>query len=155
MAIIKTLFITLLSSILLFLLSTIIAKNCNASELDGFKLDELSINYKRFIGETRHPLFLNSKQKEEVDLNFNTTILNYMFWDNTIHSMTDDSQYKIVGWNLKIGVRLFDNLDFQAEHFSKHLLDETYSVMRFPVENSIGFKWTLYKDNKKKESIFK
>lgn len=125
-----------------------------ASEVDGFKLDEVSINYKRFIGETRHPLFLHSKQKEEVNLNLNTTVLNVFYFNNTVHSQTDSSQYKVVGWNLFLGARVFRSLDLQVEHFSKHLLDESYSVMRFPVENSIGFKWYLYRNDKQKESIF-
>lgn len=150
---IKSLLLSIILAMVLVVFSLGLSKAL-ASDLDGFVLDEVSINYKNFIGETRHPLFLHSKQKEEVNLNLNTTFVNVFYFNNTIHSQTDSSQYKVVGWNLFLGARVFRSLDLQVEHFSKHLLDESYSVMRFPVENSVGFTWYLYRNDKQKESIF-
>ena len=146
----KAFFITFIITLVLLFFSTKVF----ASDIDGFKLDEASINYKRFIGETRNPLFLHSKQKEEINVNLNTTLLNVFFFNNKIHSMTDENQYKIIGLNLFLGVRLFESLDFQVEHFSKHLLDERYAPQDFPVENSVGFVWYLHRDQGKKASMF-
>ncbi len=118
-------------------------------------VDELSINYKKFQPSSRHPLFYNSKMKEGIDLNMNNNMLfDYVFWDNTIHSSTNSSQYYLVGWQFKFGARVTNGITVQYEHHSQHILDSTYPYMKFPVEDSLGFTIRIFSTYKRGRSIF-
>jgi hypothetical protein len=118
------------------------------------ELRESYINYKYFVHPGRDPLFTDLPHKEELNLHVNTDILRYMYWDNMVHSMTDASQYRVVGLNTKLGVRLSGILDVQFEHFSKHMLDTVHPWMRgFPVEDSVGINLYLYRPDKPRSSL--
>jgi hypothetical protein len=117
------------------------------------KLEELSVNYKKFHPSARHPLFYDSTPKEALFLTQKTTVAKYFFFDSTVQSMTNNAQYYMVGLNLKLGVRLSSYLDFQYEHLSQHILDDRYPHKKFPVEDSWGINLYLYRADNKLPSI--
>lgn len=139
--------------ILWYVLALVLIGLHSASADTIFDLDEVSIKYRRFHPSARHPLFYASTPKEGLDLRVNTTILNYVYWNNTVHSYTNSAQYYLVGWELQFGVRLTQWADFFYEHHSQHLLDHTYPHSKFPVEDSWGFTLYLYGGKKRGESI--
>jgi hypothetical protein len=138
------------------LLSLILGLTDNAVGSDTFKLGELeevSAQYKHFYPGARDPLFYNSNPKEELNLTVNTTLLHYLFWNNRIHSMTNASQYYVVGWNLQLGVRLTPFLELGYDHFSKHLLDDKLPNQRFPVTDAYFLNLYLYRAKHRGEAI--
>ena len=137
---------------LLFFLSSAMA---HCDEVTGLDLQEVSLEYKSFSSGGRDPLITQNGLEDraldkEVDLNVNIDILKYLYWNNTVHSMTDRftdggaGQFRLVGWDYKLGVRIFDSLHVQYEHFSQHLLDTTYKHGDFPVQDSLGFILYIY-----------
>lgn len=119
------------------------------------QVDELSLNYKKYQPSSRHPLFYNSTMKEGIELNMNNDLgLGYLFWDNTIHTATNSGQYYLIGWQFKFGVHVTEFFDFQYEHHSQHVLDSTYPYMKFPVEDSLGFKLTIIGGHSRGSSLF-
>ena len=133
-------YILLLCSFLLYL-----SNGAAAGESWFIQPDELSVQYKSYHPSARNPLFTDSTPKEGINLVMNTDMLfGTAFWDNTIHTTTDDSQYRHIGWQFKLGTRIFSFLTVEYQHHSQHLLDTSYPHMKFPVEDSLGFTLTIY-----------
>lgn len=128
-----------------FFVCLLIHLHAEAKENWFIQVDELSLNYKKYAPSSRHPLFYNSVMKEGVELNMNTDLgFGLLFWDNKIHTATNSGQYYLIGWQFLFGIHVFPWLDLQYEHHSQHILDDTYPNMKFPVEDSLGFKlWIL------------
>lgn len=146
-------FVTLGAGIILLSVSTAFA--------DDVELKEVSISYKDFLGGGRDPLITqngldNRALDKEINLNINVDIYDHFYWNNTVHSMTDRvatggaGQFRVIGWNYKLGARLFSSFHIQYEHFSQHLLDTTYVHGGFPVQDSLGFVFYIYSKPEKK-----
>jgi hypothetical protein len=134
-----SLYIILLCGVALYM------SDADAGENGFIQIDELSVNYKHYHEGSRHPLFTDSQLKEGVDLTMNTDLLlRTFFWDNLVHSNTDDAQYRHIGWQFKFGTHVTSFLNIQYEHHSQHLLDTSYPYMKFPVEDSLGFTLYIY-----------
>ena len=118
-----------------------------AAEFQLFELKEASVTYRSFQGGARDPLYTISPKVAEVETRLNVDVLRYMFFDNKVHGGMDQDQFRVVGWNYKLGARIAPCLDVQYEHHSQHLLDSAYPYSRFPVENSLGFTLYFYRDN--------
>jgi hypothetical protein len=115
----------------------------------------LSIEYKHFVGKTIFPEMPNYVAKEGLALSFNTDLVGPLYWNNRIHSMTDSGQYRLVGWQFELGVRAtdylpkaWDGLELFYGHHSQHILDGHHPLVKFPVDNAVGFRWTIIKDDK-------
>jgi hypothetical protein len=106
---------------------------------------ELSLTYRKFHDSSRHPLLYRTKPDSGIDLDVNMDIARYFFWDNKIHALMDQHQYRLVGWNFKVGLRVFQSLEVQYEHHSQHLLEDRYPYAPYPLEDSIGFKLILFR----------
>src|SRR4051812_26888831 len=91
---------------------------------DLINVDELGIQYKRYGRWSRDPIFYKSHPKESLDLTLNTDVLTYFGLDNTIHSMTNESQFYLVGLNTRFYLRLSSMLEVGVWHYSKHVLDD-------------------------------
>jgi hypothetical protein len=125
-----------------------------ASEWTLFGLRDASVQYKHFTSPGRDPLFLqNSPPARELNLNLNLTLLRYGFINNTVHSMMDENQFRIIGWKYQLGVQLSQSLSVQYEHFSRHHLDREYKFDRFPVEDSLGITLRLYGNQQPREGV--
>lgn len=156
--IIKTLVLTF---VILFVLG---AANKVCFGNDVFQLDDLSIHYTTFFQGSQDPLLMQSNLPDrqldkQLDLHLDTSIFQNVYWKNTIHSFTDNTigtnsgQFRAVGLNLKIGVKLFDWLDVGYTHFSEHLLDATYQYGSFPRQD--GAEVIIYLiNNKRRDSLF-
>jgi hypothetical protein len=110
---------------------------------DVVELKEVSVDYSRFI-YARLPLFYASTPKENIDFKINTAILKYGFADLTLHSQTDEHQFHVAGLRARLGVRV-SKLEVYYKHESTHILDQGYPYSRYPVEDSVGVKFYLYR----------
>ncbi len=158
MKLLNSLFVGLYIGFIASLILNLIAISCAHAEGKEnwfIQVDELSLNYKRYNPGSRHPLFYDSVMKEGIDLNMNTDMaFGLLFWDNKIHTATNSAQYYLIGWNLFLGIHVTSFLDVQYEHHSQHILDDAYPNMKFPVEDSLGFKLTLIGGGRRGISLF-
>ena len=155
---IKTAVITFVTLFILLVFSNIV----NA---DAIELKELSIEYKDFFPGGTDPLITQNGLPDrtlgkELNLNIYTDIYEYCYWNNTVHSMTDEiigsggrGQFRMVGWEFSVGCRLIQELDFGYYHFSRHNLDHLSTLGHFPVQDSLGIKIYLYQP-KYRRSLF-
>lgn len=88
------------------------------------ELKEAYVDYMHY-GYAREPFFLDGQiPTSRLDINFNLDFLNrIVYLNNMVHSETDQSQYRKIGWNYRFGIHIWDILDLYFEHFSQHLLD--------------------------------
>lgn len=115
-------------------------------------LEQVRVGYKNFIF-ARDPMFWDSTPKEQININIETSLMKYGFWNSFVHGTTDESQYKRIGLQMELGVRISNSLEVSYKHHSQHMLDCTYPYQRFPVEDSVGVYLYLFRKDKK-ESIF-
>lgn len=137
-----------LAALLTFLAAV---NSASASEFKLLDFQEASLNYKKFLG-ARH--WLVTSPQNELNLTLNTNFLHFLFWNNRVHSITDEANFAYVGWNYFLGIRVTRFLDVQYEHFSAHLLDGRSRDGWYPVEDSIGFKLFLYRDKSSGPAVF-
>lgn len=159
MTIIKFVVQSIIITIIGVCLLSIVGKIVRADIID---LKELSISYKSFDKHGSDPLITqnipNRGLGEGLDLTLNTTVLKYLYWDNLIHTTTDvvlpagKGQFRLIGWQIRLGAQLSDNLQIGYYHHSQHLLDTIYPD-HFPLQDALEIKFTLHKDNKY-DSIF-
>lgn len=121
---------------------------------DFIELKELSIDAIQFFPSGIEPLISWNGQgrapDKQLDLNMNAQVAKVVYWDNRVHSMTDktldgtSSQFRVVGWNFRIGVQFSEQLQVGYYHFSKHLLDHSFPGGAFPVLDGVEVKWYLF-----------
>lgn len=124
---------------------------------DVLNLDEVYINYKSFVGETRTPYLEvpgleGHSLQNELNLNINMTLVDHFYWNNTIHSL-NDGEYRLIGWNYRIGVHITDYVDFGWYHFSEHYADFTNSY-GFPLQNAWELNLYLYRNKPTGKGFF-
>lgn len=128
-----------------FILASVPASAADAFSCDGVCLQQVTMDYARYQDGSRVLLYpQGSMPKERLNLGLDLEWLSYGYMNNTIHSGTDQNQFKTIGWQYQIGVHLGDIADVYTEHYSQHLLDER-SGQSYPVENLIGIKFYLYR----------
>lgn len=137
----------------------------NPVRADWLEIDSATVTYRSFLPGgsdpliTQNPYQANKAMGKELNLDLNMDLFKYLYWNNTIHSMTDqpvnasDGQFRMIGLEFGLGVdlrRVSRQLPFSFGyyHYSRHLLD-TASPTHFPVLDAIEFKIYLYsKDSK-------
>lgn len=121
------------------------------------QLREAALTYKKFVSDGRDPLLYPEVHHEAIDVTLDMDILKYAYWDNTILSETTTGQYRSIGLrSFLVGVHVFPWLDIQYAHQSLHVLDREYGVMdKFPVEDSVGLKLYLYRNQDPKPTVIK
>ena len=131
--------------------------NSQGSNFHVIELQDLALDYKNFSwlnDQARNALIYPEHPKESINVVINTNLLKYMFLNSTIESLTTGSQYRSIGLELRLGLRVHNNLEFGYYQHSEHILDGTHSYMnKFPVEDAIEIKLFLYR-KEKKDSIF-
>lgn len=141
----------------LFIITTLFF-NSYSSRADFIELNEIKVSYVNFFSGGRDPLIsYNQNPNKLLDLDVNTNFATYFFWNNKIHSMSDNSQFRVIGLNTLLGLRIFDFMDLYYYHYSQHLLDTaTYQYGGgFPLLDGIGINLYLFqKKNKKDSSVF-
>lgn len=135
---------------LLLLLPTIALADWHLIEVQ-----EVNVEYKQFLDGSRDAIVsqdgLGNLIDKEVNLNINFDISEYFYWNNMIHSIVDSNgvsggQFRLIGWNFRVGLRLTNYFDIEWEHFSQHLLD-VISPFPNPTQNSINIRIYLYRKN--------
>lgn len=149
---------------LLLLLIFLLSSPIQASEFRLIDLDEVLIDYVNFFPKSYNPLINNNglsnrELGKEFDLTISTTLIQYGYMRGLIHSLSDsfidthkDGQFREVGLNLELGIRIAPFLDIYYWHYSQHVLD-IQTPWHFPVEDGIGIHLYLYSKDRK-ESIF-
>ena len=85
---------------------------------------------------------------ERLDLHVDLDLLGKVaFFNNMIHSETDRDQFRLIGWNYRLGLHLGDSIDFFLEHFSQHILDATPQYNN--TYDAIGLRVYMYKQKDK------
>lgn len=134
-------------------------------EYNLITLDELRVDYISFTQGGRDPLISdiglpNREIGKLLDLNVNTTILNYFYWRSLIHSYSDaysntheNGQFRVVGLNMELGLRLTHFLDVYGWHYSQHVLDTGPIRSGFPVQDGIGIHLYIYSKDRKESLL--
>lgn len=121
---------------------------------DAFRLLSTDMEVKKFFKNSVVPLIsdngLKSAPDVEIGLNNKIGIVDFLYWKNTIHGMTDKtldgrSQFRAVGWKFEIG-KSFGWFDVFYHHHSQHELDNRYPVGAWPREDAVGIRIYLYKE---------
>jgi len=109
-----------------------------------FQLGDVYMHGKFFSRGSRNLMITqnvpNQSLTKELNLQVDTVILDYVYWNHKIHSQVDNRQFRVIGWDFQIGITLLQGIDLEYGHFSKHWLDFNTSV-EFPVEDYFGFKF--------------
>lgn len=71
----------------------------------------------------------------------------------TDEMLTGGGQFRLVGLQTRLGIRLSSYVDFGFYHFSQHLLDYQYPMGGYPVQDAFEFKIYLMKRPKREESL--
>lgn len=122
-------------------------------------LHEVSVDYKSFLPGGHDPLITDNGLPNRtlgigLDLNVNMDIGHYFYWDNTIHSVTDQVGSDGTGQFREVGLEFGTGLDVRKitpylpvtvgyYHYSQHCLDCTYP-WHSPVKDAIEVKLYLY-----------
>ncbi len=148
-------------SLLWLLLFSCLLYSGEAESADWMQLREATVTYRSFLPGgtdpliTQNPYLPNRAMDKELNLDVNLDLVNYLYWNNTVHSMTDSQyapasggQFRMVGLEMGFGVdmrRIYSELPISIgyHHFSRHLLD-TASPYHFPCQDAIELKIYLY-----------
>jgi len=152
----------MLAMVLGFLLATSLAR---AGDFHFLELNELSLDLKSYMDGGHYPLITDNGLyggrllDKELNMTVKTDILHYLYWDSTIHSMTDRTkdkqhgQFRTVGLEFGFGVRLSSSVEVGYYHFSEHMLDASFP-WHFPVRDAIQVKFFLYRAKGQRETVF-
>lgn len=116
------------------------------AKADVWQLEELSLDYAKYKSDTRDAMLYPIVPTDRLDLRVNTTILQYGFFDSLVHSETAQTQFREVGWQYRVGVRV-GRLELYGEHYSQHFLD-MQGPTGYPVQNLLGVKFNIFKREK-------
>jgi hypothetical protein len=142
--------IVFIGGLIILTFSTFITRVSRAEIVD---LNEVTLTYKNYQmvhKNNRHLLLWPEKPKEAITTTLNFDILKYAFWNNNIHAMTTDSQYRSIGLETRLGIRILPQLDISFYHFSQHLLERAHSsVLPYPLEDAVEIRFNIFNKNKR------
>jgi hypothetical protein len=133
-----------------------------ADEFKLIELDELRVDYIDFFPSGRDPLIThngltNRELGKLLNVEIKTTLLKYGYWRSLVNSMTDaysdthrDGQFRLVGLQMELGLRVAPFLDVYGWHHSQHLLDHpSTAIGGFPVQDGIGIRLYIFSKDRK------
>lgn len=160
--------ILLIAAIVFFTILLAAHKDSDASDYSDYKflaLNEARFQYLKFQDGDRDPLITdnglpNRAMNTELNLFLKVDILKYFYFDNQIHSMTDkgidgsNGQFRAVGWEYRLGVRVNEYVDVGYYHFSQHAMDHTLPF-HYPVKDAVELNIYLYRSSaSSRQSVF-
>ena len=123
----------------------LIAASASADDFHLIDVDKVYVDYMHYT-YAAEPFMYNAgyTPTNRLDVHLDLKLFDGIgFIDNMIHSETDQSQYRVVGWNYRMGAHVGNNLDIYFEHYSQHLLDSpTVGPNSF---DALGVRVYLYK----------
>lgn len=121
-------------------------------------LNELTLNYRNYAylnPYARNLLIYPEHAKEGIDVGLKMDLLYYGFFDSQIESLTTDAQYRSIGLQFGLGVRVSDYLNVGYWHHSQHVLDRgPVSYDKYPSEDAIEVRIFVYKSKNGRNSLF-
>lgn len=134
---------TLKRLIIVSALGLMLACSCQLAYADAVELKELSLTYTKYAEANYSPYF-PQRAKDGIAMESKTAILRYGFLNTLVHGTSDEHQYRHVGLQLDLGIRI-GKLDVYARHHSQHILDSAeYWDRHFPVSDTLNIKLYLY-----------
>jgi hypothetical protein len=128
------------------------------AKADVVKLDELTLTYRNYawLNENNRPLLIYPESaKEALNLQTNIDLFKAGYFDSTVESLTTGAQYRAVGLQLNLGVRVTPEISIGYWHHSQHVLDRSqYESRPFPVEDAVELRWTIYHARPTRGSLF-
>lgn len=122
------------------------------------KLDELSVDYRNYAlvnDKARNLLTYPEHPKEALRLNINSSLARVIGWNSTVESYTTGAQYKSVGLETALFVRLSPSLEAGYYHRSQHVLDGKHPYMKFAVEDALTLKLYFYRVDKPTNTLLR
>ena len=143
------------------LMAILLYKAGTVEAFDVLELREVTVIYRSYTAGSVDPLLTQNSYEpgrivdKGLDLEVNSDVLGFFYWDNTVHSMTDRSavdgpgQFRMVGleWRLGLDVeRLCGALPLSIGwwHYSRHLLDTRWGLGHFPTADALEIKLKLF-----------
>lgn len=177
----KTLFLTISSLLVLFLMCTCI-KKCQGNDI--IQMENTSFHYRNYFDRDIEPIHYNytldfpkipyfdipSKQfdfelpqiklSKEFSLDINFKVLDYFYWNNNadlkILSLNKQlfgvDQIPLPVWSTTLGVNLTNWLSVDYT-YTRYFINNIYLNNLFPVQNSIQINVDLYR-NKERNSFY-
>lgn len=123
------------------------------------ELKSLYVDYKNFAilnDKNRNLLTYPEPAKEGVALGFTSDAFTYGYVDAEVQGTTVEGQYRGVGLEARIGIRLTNGLEVGYYHFSQHVLDRGDDPTgKFPVLDALQLKFFIFRDKHlNREGIF-
>ena len=120
-----------------------------ASDWHVVDLTEASLNYRNYAllnPNARNLLIYPEHAKEGIDVGLKMDLLSYGYFDSQIESLTTDAQYRSIGLQFGLGLRVTDYLNVGYWHHSQHVLDRgPQSYEKFPSEDALEVRITGYR----------
>jgi hypothetical protein len=116
-----------------------------------FQANKLDVEYSILDKKNRDPYTpqYTGQWKERAALKWNVSVLDFLFWENNIHTETvrTSGQVKTLGWHWQFyaPVPLTERrVELFADHHSRHVVEEEpedrFTGSDFPVEDSYGIR---------------
>ena len=122
---------------------------------EALKLEELSLQYRRLLPGNRVLLIAPEAGKEHLSLGLKTDAFKVLFADFNVAAYTSQSQYRSIGLQMDLGLRLTPSLEVGYYHQSQHVLDRLNALIDgFPVEDAIAVKLFLYRAGQSRPALF-
>lgn len=117
------------------------------ADLKVLNLRTLYVDSAKYVGSVLPWIPAYSIPNYSLDLHVDLDLFDRLaFLNSMVHSMTDDTQFRLVGLQFRAGVHLHRTIDIYYEHYSQHLLDVAPSGSN--VYDSVGIRLYLYRDGK-------
>lgn len=143
------------------LFATLIYLGGPAEAADWLELQDVSITYRSYFPGAVEPLVTQNSMApgknlgKELNVDINSDIFDYLYWNNTVHSYADENseggggQFRVVGWEFGLGVdfrKIWRQwpVSFGYYHWSTHILDASWGLGHFPVRDSLELRIYLY-----------
>ncbi len=133
------------SSVIILFLSWI----ADASEFKLLELHEIALDYRNFSAlndKARNFITYPDPVKEGLNLDTKVDVLKYGYCDFIIESLTTGAQYRGIGLELRLGIRVHSAIEVGLYHHSQHAIDKQLeSLPKYPSEDAIQVKLYLYR----------
>ncbi len=140
---------------LLAIASLFVSNLASAWEFQPAVLDSMHLDVTRFTcnRELLTPEIPCDQYRGRVRLGFDVALLNdLVYWRNSVHSEGTRDKFETVGWQYEFAIPLPGNLELFMAHHSRHNMDQETPQpsegdykQRFPVEDSYGIRFNLYR----------
>ena len=107
------------------------------------KIKNLFIETEKRTNVNREYYLVNQKSAEyDFNLGLNLDLPMSFYYNNIVNSITDNSQFRFIGYQFEVGAKPFNGVDIYFQHFSGHALDQRFTE-DFPQRNKFGVRFNF------------